>query len=470
MWILPKQLHTLVSVQVTEGLISDLGEQSEICGQSLFVRSKPLPARTWLQKWKRDNWTRLLSGRILKPFLGEAFETEWTYSLEAIPASPSLPPESGLEQKIPATCGHTSQMESGSCVPESASLRTSKDISASDSKPLSRSWKEWVIEQRGEYSARLKSAHLTRESGCLSSQLWVTANSRDWKDSFNQTAMRKDGKTRIDQLSRQVYAIGGGLCSQTNVTSATVATKLSAQRAKYTTGSVDAPAPLKMASNMVKIETEFFTEDQEQFGLPAPANPSTNGSRLESSQADRLWMTPKSGACGSTAVTRGRELDRSTHLPAQVTVVERESRLESWGTPSVMDILPPKSPEALARNKLKGGCKNLREDVIYKVDPKESLATPQSRDFRSGHPDRWADENRSRNLNDQQGKTNARLNPRWVESLMGVPMGWVAPFEVTATESVNRTDELRLLGNGVVPQVAEKAFITLMERMLSCQK
>jgi hypothetical protein len=30
----------------------------------------------------------------------------------------------------------------------------------------------------------------------------------------------------------------------------------------------------------------------------------------------------------------------------------------------------------------------------------------------------------------------------------------------------NRTDELRLLGNGVVPATAEKAFRTLIEKLL----
>jgi len=57
-------------------------------------------------------------------------------------------------------------------------------------------------------------------------------------------------------------------------------------------------------------------------------------------------------------------------------------------------------------------------------------ATPQSRDNRSGGAERWDDPNRSRNLNDQIAtvtKQNAKLNPRWVEALMGLPIGWVMP-------------------------------------------
>jgi hypothetical protein len=67
---------------------------------------------------------------------------------------------------------------------------------------------------------------------------------------------------------------------------------------------------------------------------------------------------------------------------------------ESWATPNTMDMLPPKTGEALARNKKKGGCRNLREDV-------------------------------------NKPPTTGKLNPRWVESLMGVPIGWTMPSCVT---------------------------------------
>lgn len=49
------------------------------------------------------------------------------------------------------------------------------------------------------------------------------------------------------------------------------------------------------------------------------------------------------------------------------------------------------------------------------------LATPQARDFRTGSTARWENPERSRNLNDQIG---GKLNPTWVEWLMGWPLGW----------------------------------------------
>lgn len=52
---------------------------------------------------------------------------------------------------------------------------------------------------------------------------------------------------------------------------------------------------------------------------------------------------------------------------------------------------------------------------------------------------------------------NARLSPRFVEWLMGLPEGWV-----TGVPGVSRNDALRLLGNGVVPQQAAAALEWLL--------
>lgn len=49
-----------------------------------------------------------------------------------------------------------------------------------------------------------------------------------------------------------------------------------------------------------------------------------------------------------------------------------------------------------------------------------------------------------------------RLSPLFVEHMMGLPPGWV-----TAVPGISRTAQLRLLGNGVVPQQASYALSTL---------
>lgn len=63
--------------------------------------------------------------------------------------------------------------------------------------------------------------------------------------------------------------------------------------------------------------------------------------------------------------------------------------------------------------------------------PTECWATPQSRDYKSpkGNKPRWDNPERSRNLNDQVYTTTAKavLSSRWVETLMGLPIGWCMP-------------------------------------------
>jgi len=167
-WILPKQLHTLAYALDTEALSLDSSEQSQICAQSLFVRSKPLPLRTWLRKWKRDNWSQHLFGRILKPSLGNRFADAWTSSLADILANPLARQESDKERTTRDISGHTSQGEFGFSNQGSASLRTSKDISRWGCPTSSKTWQEWVTERRGAYSRLLSAAHRTSASGCSS--------------------------------------------------------------------------------------------------------------------------------------------------------------------------------------------------------------------------------------------------------------------------------------------------------------
>ena len=62
-----------------------------------------------------------------------------------------------------------------------------------------------------------------------------------------------------------------------------------------------------------------------------------------------------------------------------------------------------------------------------------------------------------------QTKTNGLLNAEWVEQLQGLPPDWTKLSYADPED--NRVDRLRLLGNGVVPQTAAKAIITLMSRM-----
>jgi hypothetical protein len=141
----------------------------------------------------------------------------------------------------------------------------------------------------------------------------------------------------------------------------------------------------------------------------------------------------------------------------------------SWPTPQTMDTLPVRPVEEFAEtNKTRGGRKNrkalsnLREAVhspVYQAswrtpsaqlieakpdgikligrtpqDPQVGLAdqvraqwaTPQAKDHKSGHRDPTIVQYKQLNV-EVEARATGKLNPRWVETLMGLPIGWVMP-------------------------------------------
>ena len=126
---------------------------------------------------------------------------------------------------------------------------------------------------------------------------------------------------------------------------------------------------------------------------------------------------------------------------------EENSRRESDTQSSNTNVAQPNSLEARqgfqdrTRNK-KGTQESLTTVVINGLavqknhntigNPQESWATPQARDGQGGtNVGLWLDLKRSRALPNQMcfvnNKDNVKLNPRWVETLMGIPIGWTMP-------------------------------------------
>jgi len=172
MWILPKQIQSLTSVSVldTKESEKDLEEFCQMSEKSLMWRSKPSQLRTWLTRWKRNNWMQHLSIRTLKSSHTKSFVEKWTSYLEDSLANHSLKLELEKLQRTQDTSFLTSQKESESANQESFSSKMSKE--SSQQKPQmenqfsdmsSEHWKDWVTKQRREYSQRVKSASHIRE-------------------------------------------------------------------------------------------------------------------------------------------------------------------------------------------------------------------------------------------------------------------------------------------------------------------
>jgi hypothetical protein len=338
------------------------------------------------------------------------------------------PPVSVSVPTTPDTSGHTYQPELLQCDQVSVSLKTSKDISRWGCPTSSKTWQDWVTERRGAYSRRLKSAQSTSASGSSS---WPTTAARDYKGTSPNYSTRKDGKSRVDQLP--------------------VAVDLE-ERATWPTPTVQEAGKIgnqanhgQLAlSNHPAIRGQVIRDkfDKGKHGPLVPANNNTNGNRQE------LWLTPKANESDSDPNFAARNADRGLHCHG---TLSSQAKSQSWATPEAKNHLgyhvdqqgkkwPKLGSQAMqwatpqASDPQHSG-PNQRDSSGRPALPaqavREQWATPQTRDNRSGGAERWENpQERSRNLNDQIAAVttqNAKLNPRWVETLMGLPVGWVMP-------------------------------------------
>jgi len=441
MWILPKQLHTLASVQDTEGLISDSNEQSQAFAQSCFLRSKVSPVRTWSAKWKRDSWTQHLSGRILRPCLGSRFVTEWTSSLEASLASHSVVQESEMEMKTPATSSPTFWTALEDADLPLFSLKTLKESCPQSCQETtgeiqqehrfcsmsSENWREWVTKQRQEFLVRLKSAHLIKgkessswptanwpthtntgtgrvydgkrgrdlESCIVNPQNWPTASTRDHKDSpgMSQTGVNPDGTigNRVDQLARAVYA--SGLADQGN--------------------------PNTSGNRPESWRTPSSSDGE--GGIMEMREGTAGKYKLRDHVAK--WATPRAGA------TDNSRPNNKGGIP----LGDQCRREQMFPTPSASDH----TSQPTSKSWKEKGSINFK---LSNPEIQAKWATPQSRDHKSGEDwESWSKRaafqatkgvnlhlplsSQAIHAQNNQGK----LNPRWVETLMNLPVGWVMP-------------------------------------------
>jgi hypothetical protein len=181
MWILPKNYP--LSSHFAQDMVAskeDLTLQGLNIEQSLMSKSKPTRLRIWQTRWKQGSFYPHLFGRILKPCQYSLFETKLTSLLAVIRVSHLAQQDSEKEQMIQDTCGLTLGDTLNQLDLFSASLKTSKDISALDSEKSSATWKALVTSARGEYSVRVKLALLTKEKESTS---WLTPVVQDSKHS-----------------------------------------------------------------------------------------------------------------------------------------------------------------------------------------------------------------------------------------------------------------------------------------------
>jgi len=204
------------------------------------------------------------------------------------------------------------------------------------------------------------------------------------------------------------------------------------------------------------------------------------------------WPTPT--ACSAQAASTAARVNEAkrlhpkgqSHLLAEVASMDATGE-RTWPTPTASDYRTPPTTPAKA-----GQAPPASEHALpFKIRQAEQAKwpTPSAHEARLGYQDRSRGKKGTQeslttvlvNVAGGRKVCTGHLNPHWVERLMGVPDGWTRLGAVVIDYAVpwngkwedgvprvveacdDRVDRIRLLGNGVVPQTAAKAWTTLNE-------
>ena len=467
MWIIPKNLYgTCPSVQDTEGSTLDSEEFCQSAEQSLMWRSKRSLSKTWFTRLKRNDWIQHLYTRTLSPSHSKSFVDAWTSYQEASLVNLSVRQVLKDRLKTLGISSPTSSKESESADPQLSFLKMSKassQVKQGTENPFSnmssKAWKKWVTQQRQEYSQRQKLAHHIRESESLS---WATPNTMDHMAERSQEAMERQfathrkGRTRPSNLREQV---NWPTARTSDAEGGPIETELSDQGFRSKRHKSDQWFGAKLRDAVETLEswpTPTVAEADKiggraNFGQKGLNNhPAIRGEpERDKLQKDRKgskkqWATPTSrdwkGSYKPESLTRKDGRSRLDALPQMA-----EYDPTTWPTPAARDYKGANGLESTQKKIREGKRANMGQlpNAIMIVGHQDqtnpnttgknpgSWATPNAGDGKAGMnmgPKGVGRQQKSlgQDVSKSIGGFNPRmkLNPNWVEQLMGLPVGW----------------------------------------------
>jgi hypothetical protein len=289
-------------------------------------------------------------------------------------ASHSAQPASASAPKTQDTSGHLSQPELLQCDQVPVSLKTSRDIAALGFPTSCKTWQEWVTERRGAWRARVNAARRTKERGSSS---WPTISVNASKNSVGKSQEHRNSIPLGTMAAMQAWP------TPIQGDSHLASTPEAAQR--------------RIAEGKVTLSRLM------ESGQAAPASSSSLGSR------QGLWLTPRANEPDSDPNFAARNADRGAHCHGTLSSQAKEM----W--PTITAHTP--DMESNGPNGHQG---------TYLAGAVKQWATPQAKDHKSGHRDPTIVQYKQLNV-EVESRAAGKLNPRWVETLMGLPIGWTMP-------------------------------------------
>jgi hypothetical protein len=141
----------------------------------------------------------------------------------------------------------------------------------------------------------------------------------------------------------------------------------------------------------------------------------------------RSWATPQQGdfndgeplAKWTERAQEQKAKGVNLHLPLPSQVMHTEEK--SWATPQASDHVEG------ARTAIGSNQKCLGRDMKQWATPRANKVHPEITEDNRGHLANRNKSNLEEEIAGHCGKATGKLNPRWVETLMGLPIGWTMP-------------------------------------------
>lgn len=449
----------------------------------LTLNGKPTQRPLSWPGWKTRPWIARLSGTILQPSTADLGAEQWISRLRASRARETASPASASSGTIPATSGPLPGASFARLAADSSSWRTSSaslfPTELLDEKPLSEgsseSWPKTGGMRNGVCFQRKGSAPRISASGSSS---WPTvrtcagtrssgANRTEFTRLWPTVRAKEDGAYQVSD-GRQVETLTGAARGWPSPRAEDAEScgahpngggdSLTAQAKLWSTPTAedhksDGPAALGRYGTDEELQTDRRLRTQAML-WPTPEAGDAKGHACHSRGPENptlnglatLWRTPTERDHHPTS-----QGERSCGLPPTLQLAHQAT---SWPTPNAHPTAPNGGLNR-GGGRISGRSKSQCLDAVAQATTRSS---PAARDYRAPnvdadqHPDQLA--NQAAHLSpssrlDPETETpgpasspsTRRLNPRFVEWLMGWPIGWT-DCEQPATGSFHSWQQL----------------------------
>lgn len=510
---------SLTSVYAAGMKVSDLDfiEQSRVCERSLTVKGSCSPYRIWQRRLKKGLLTAPLYSRMLLLSPGETTLQSW---LEAFSLSDSLAslfraPVNGNRMLTKGGSLTLLQTEFPFCDPLFVSRKTSMDCSQPECKMgdmscniSSDDLENLVTQWRADYLVRRNAVLLTVEKGFSS---WPTIRAAEPGNTSPGY-----GKGLKPMVEGKYVGPLAPVKPNTSGNPPECANSGGVVQEMLFPFFEDMPVDvgkggdtwLTPRATEIQEDSEAYFERMKRSGNPKNVGKVRPGNlTTQVSLEVKNWATPQ--AFDSVKLVRSEELLQKTrdektagcmnlreqvHYPHASSSRNQEASTPLWRTPIASqagarvetlytkDGFPAKPGERAYRLNSDGTFTLQSVTINQQVEMGQEFGQEKIRcptpsgccNYNTKEASSISDDGLATSVkNVESEQPSVLLNPRWVESLMGLPIGWGLPScscldaRSYHTKTDNRESELRLLGNGVVPATAELAWTVLFGRVLA---